>query len=221
MATVARAIRCQLRRFQTPAVRSRGEPPAPAQAQVPVPKLTKSAKIVLQPRLCTLRSYGSDLDGVMKTRKDGSVEGDETLSFFATLSDYIESSRKSQDFEVVSGRLAMVTHHHIIKSNHSLTRVLKFANYMQVVFAATVTMEVVTGNSLFGKVEKEGIAEAAGVCLAAVTCAVVAAWMSSARTRVGRIFTLGCNSFIDSLIDQIVDGLFYEPTDLTDWSDDV
>lgn len=196
MATVARAVRCQLRRFQTPAVRGEGETPAPSQVQVP--KLTKSAKIVLQPRLCTLRSYGSDLDGVMKkTRKDGSVEGDETLSFFATLSDYIESSRKSQDFEVVSGRLAMV------------------------VFAATITMEVVTGNSLFGKVDKEGIAEAAGVCLAAVTCAVVAAWMSSARTRVGRIFTLGCNSFIDSLIDQIVDGLFYEPTDLTDWSDDV
>lgn len=108
MATVARAVRCQLRRFQTPAVRSGGETPAPAQVQVPVPKLTKSAKIVLQPRLCTLRSYGSDLEGVMKTRKGGSVEGDETLSFFATLSDYIESSRKSQDFEVVSGRLAMV-----------------------------------------------------------------------------------------------------------------
>jgi hypothetical protein len=128
MATVARAVRCQLRRFQTPAVRGEGETPAPAQAQVPVPKLTKSAKIVLQPRLCTLRSYGSDLDGVMKkTRKDGSVEGDETLSFFATLSDYIESSRKSQDFEVVSGRLAMVRHRRTCKTNHSLTlvRVLK------------------------------------------------------------------------------------------------
>ncbi|KAK9949745.1 hypothetical protein M0R45_005261 [Rubus argutus] len=47
--------------FQTPAVRGEGETPAPAQVQVP--KLTKSAKIVLQPRLCTLRSYGSDLDG--------------------------------------------------------------------------------------------------------------------------------------------------------------
>ncbi|KAM5577452.1 stress enhanced protein 2, chloroplastic [Rosa sericea] len=195
MATAARGIRCELRRFQTPAVRSGGDQPLPP-AQVPVPKLTKNAKIVLQPRLCTLRSYGSDLVSVMKTSKDGRAVGDEAMSFFATLSDYIDSSKKSQDFEIVSGRLAMV------------------------VFAATVAMEVVTGNSLFGKVGKEGIAEAAGVGLAAVTCAVVAAWISSARTRVGRIFTLGCNSFIDSLIDQIVDGLFYE-TEITDWSDDV
>ncbi|KAL6223023.1 hypothetical protein ACLB2K_006413 [Fragaria x ananassa] len=198
MATAARGIRCELRRFQNPAVRSGGDQPLPP-AQVTVPKLTKNAKIMLQPRLCTLRSYGSDdsdLVSVMKTKKDGGVVGDEAMSFFATLSDYIDSSKKSQDFEIVSGRLAMV------------------------VFAATVTMEVVTGNSLFGKVETKGIAEAAGVGLAAVTCAVVAAWMTSARTRVGRIFTLGCNSFIDSLIDQIVDGLFYE-TEITDWSDDV
>ncbi|XP_050377017.1 stress enhanced protein 2, chloroplastic [Argentina anserina] len=199
MATAARGIRCELRRFQTPAVRCGGDQPLPP-AQVTVPKLTKKSKIMLQPRLCTLRSYGSegsDLVSVMKTKKDGGgVVGDEAMSFFATLSDYIDSSKKSQDFEIVSGRLAMV------------------------VFAVTVTKEVVTGNSLFGKVETEGIAEAAGVGLAAVTCAVVAAVMTSARTRVGRIFSLGCNSFINSLIDQIVDGLFYD-TDITDWSDDV
>lgn len=91
---------------------------------------------------------------------------------------------------------------------------------MQMVFAATVTKELVTGNSVFGKMEVEGIAEAGGVCLAAVTCAALFAWFSSARNRVGRIFTVGCNSFIDSVIDQIVDGLFYD-SELRDWSDEL
>lgn len=66
----------------------------------------------------------------------------------------------------------------------------------------------------------QGIAEAAGVCLGAVTCAAVFAWFSSARTRVGRMFSVTCNTFIDSLIDQIVDGLFYDNTQSDDWSDD-
>lgn len=68
--------------------------------------------------------------------------------------------------------------------------------------------------------EVQGIAEAAAACLAAVSCAAVFAWVSSARFRVGRIFTVGCNSLIDSLIDQIIDGLFYE-TELRDWIDEI
>ena len=108
MATAARGLRCELRRFRTPAVRCGGDQPLPP-AQVTVPKLTKNSKIMLQPRLCTLRSYGSDLS-VMKTNKDGGgVVDDEAMSFFATLSDYIDSSKKSQEFEIVSGRLAMVS----------------------------------------------------------------------------------------------------------------
>ena len=92
--------------------------------------------------------------------------------------------------------------------------------FLQVVFAATVTTEFVTGNSLFRKMELQGIAEAIGVCLGAMTCAAAFAWLSSARNKVGRIFTVSCNSFIDSVIDQIVDGLFYE-SDSNDWSDDI
>lgn len=87
------------------------------------------------------------------------------------------------------------------------------------VFAATVTMEMVTGNSMFRKMDIEGITEAGGVCLGAVTCAALFAWFCSARNRVGRIFTVSCNAFIDSVIDQIIDGLFYEG-DPTDWPDE-
>lgn len=88
------------------------------------------------------------------------------------------------------------------------------------VFAATVGMEIATGNSLFRKMDLQGIEEAASVCLAAVTSAAIFAWFSSNRSRVGRIFSIGCNTFIESLIDHIIDGLFYE-TDIDDWSDEI
>lgn len=156
---------------------------------------SEKGKIVLQPRLCTLRTYGSDRAAVIKGKTFGGGE-DEVSRFFATLSDYIESSKNSHDFEIISGRLAMI------------------------VFAATVTTEVVTGNSLFHKMDLQGIAEAAGACAGAITCAAIFAWFSSARNKVGGIFTVRCNAFIDSLIDQIVDGLFYD-TEISDWSDDI
>lgn len=106
MAYAVRPVFCQLS-SKNPAVQ-RAEPPVP----VPVQKQrvsdssalsTESGKIVLQPRLCTLRSYGGDRLEMVKTKG-----GDEVSPFFATLSEYIESSRKSQDFETISGRLAMV-----------------------------------------------------------------------------------------------------------------
>ncbi|KAF7834221.1 stress enhanced protein 2, chloroplastic [Senna tora] len=192
MASTARAPHLRLRSPRSE-VRSKGQSAPPVQVSIPKPKTAEpegTSNVVLQPRLCTLRSYASDRVGVIKTRND------DVSPFFATLSEYIESYKKSQDFETISGRLAMM------------------------VFAATMTKELVTGNSVFGKMEVEGIAEAGGVCLAAVTCAALFAWFSSARNRVGRIFTVGCNSFIDSVIDQIVDGLFYD-SELRDWSDEL
>ncbi|XP_052195127.1 stress enhanced protein 2, chloroplastic [Diospyros lotus] len=190
MATAVRPVFCELKSTK-PAV---SLPVQRVRGSELLPTTKDNVKIVLQPRLCTLRSYGSDRAGVIKPRKDG--RDDEASPFFATLSDYIESSRKSQDIETISGRLAMI------------------------VFAATVTREVVTGSSVFSKMDLQGIAETAGVCFAAVACAATFAWFSYARNRVGRIFSTRCSSLIDALIDQIIDGLFYE-SELTDWSDEI
>ncbi|GMH06643.1 hypothetical protein Nepgr_008483 [Nepenthes gracilis] len=186
MASSARAILCELQ-SQKPAIPPRVRP---------VDSSPEKVKIVLQPRLCTLRSYASDRGGVIRTRRNGDDGGDDLSPFLVNLYEYIESSKKSHDFEIISGRLAML------------------------VFAATIGVEFVTGNSVFRKMDFQGIAEAAGVCLGAVTCAAIFAWFSSARSKVGRIFTLSCNSFIDSLIDNIVDGLFYE-SEFSDWSDEI
>ncbi|XP_019197850.1 PREDICTED: stress enhanced protein 2, chloroplastic-like [Ipomoea nil] len=198
MALVPRPVVCELKSQAPPRLLQKAEAASVPNYNNKV-RVAVEGKIVLQPRMCTLRSFGSDPVGVIKTKTGSVAAGDddeEVSPFFATLSDYIESSKKSQDFEIISGRLAMI------------------------VFAATVTTEVVTGNSLFRKMELQGIAEAAGVCLGAVSCAAIFAWFSSARSRVDRIFSLGCNTLIDSLIDQIVDGIFYD-TDHNDWTDEI
>ncbi|KAM0871805.1 hypothetical protein ACQ4PT_039140 [Festuca glaucescens] len=190
MAAAARAIVCE-------AV----APPPPSQQ----PRREGGGKIVLQPRLCTLRSYGAGAggsDAVTRKRLPGeAVEGGigdmgRGAPFFASLADYIESSRKSQDFETISGRLAMVA------------------------FAAAVAVEATTGDSLFKKLDTVQIEEATGVCLAVVASAATFAWASSARGRIGQMLTIGCNSFVDSLIDNVVDALFADGQ-LQDWSDDV
>ncbi|CAN1157792.1 Stress enhanced protein 2, chloroplastic [Linum perenne] len=207
MATLtARLIRCDLR-ASNGKIGARRESGAPLQP-VSVPQKAAGVtmlenqyrNILLQPRLCTLRSYGDDRFGVVKRKKDGSGGGGggdyEVSRFFETLSEYIESSKKSQDFEIILGRFAMV------------------------IFAATVALEVVTGNSVLRKLDLVGIEEAGGACFGAVVFAAIFAWVSSARNRVGKIFTFGCNSFIDTIIDDLVDGLFYD-TDLSDWSDEL
>ncbi|KAG8066425.1 hypothetical protein GUJ93_ZPchr0004g40259 [Zizania palustris] len=191
MAAAARAIICEM---LTP------QKVAPTSQQT---TRRDGGKIVLQPRLCTLRSYGAGSDVVARRRfageeesSRGGADGSGGSPFFASLADYIDSTRKSQDFETISGRLAMVA------------------------FAAAVAVELTTGNSLFKKLDMMEIEEAAGVCLAVVAGAAAFAWVSSARNRIGQMFTLGCNAFVDSFIDNIVEALFSDG-ELQDWSDDV
>lgn len=192
MAATARAIICEL------------APQTKVAAAPAPPKKRDGGKVVLQPRLCTLRSYGAGSGVVTRRILAGEGEGSGAADsggsaaspFFASLADYIESSRKSQDFETISGRLAMVA------------------------FAVAVAVEVTTGSSLFKKLDTMEIEEAAGVCVAVVACAAAFAWASSARNRIGQMFTLGCNAFVDSLIDNIVEALFSEG-ELQDWSDDI
>lgn len=110
MALAVRPVFCQLNSAQKAA--SKPDQQAESlQISVPVQNLD-AGKIVLQPRLCTLRSYGSDRAAMIKSNKTngggGGLEDGEVSRFFGTLSEYIESSKKSQDFEIISGRLAMV-----------------------------------------------------------------------------------------------------------------
>ncbi|XP_059661649.1 stress enhanced protein 2, chloroplastic-like [Cornus florida] len=116
MAKVARSVFCELA-SQKPAFPVLVQRVKTSDVSSASSTGTDKVKIVLQPRLCTLRLYGSDQVRVMmKPRRDGGDVVDDkggngvsSSPFFATLSEYIESSKKSQDFEIISDRLAMVT----------------------------------------------------------------------------------------------------------------
>ncbi|GLJ50627.1 hypothetical protein SUGI_1078510 [Cryptomeria japonica] len=140
----------------------------------------KDAKIMLPPRLCTLRAFGKSADGMVK------AEPDRMSSFFTSLAASIDHSNKIKDWEILSGRMAMI------------------------VFAAAINVELLTGNSLFQKMDVQKICEFGGVCLASIFCAAGLAWASRAKSQVANIFSARCNEFVDTVIDQLVDGLFYE-----------
>ncbi|KAJ0961658.1 hypothetical protein J5N97_000875 [Dioscorea zingiberensis] len=136
MAMAARAIYCELSPQRSPSPPPRRDPSSSSTSAAPPGRRSaESGKIVLQPRLCTLRSYGSESrDGIVRAPLGG--DGGGVSPFFASLAEYIESSRKSHDFEIVSGRVAMVA------------------------FATAVAVEIVTGNSLFKKLDLQQIEEA-------------------------------------------------------------
>ncbi|CAM8900948.1 unnamed protein product [Rhodiola kirilowii] len=187
----ARALHCHLPELKSAVGKRRSSLRTPVARHRPqiennLSNNKKKKKIVLQPRLATLRSYGSD---------GGVTEQVSVSPFVDKLFDYIDTTKKSHDFEIVSGRLAMI------------------------VFAATVTTEMLTGSSIFQKLDTQGIDEAALACFGAIGFAAVVAWVSIAQQRVGRLFDLTSNAFIDSVVDQIADGLFFgnEPSD---WSDE-
>ncbi|MQM16653.1 hypothetical protein Taro_049612 [Colocasia esculenta] len=203
-AAFRRAIACELAPEKAAMAKRASRPPSvaanPAPRIQPADPSPEGARIVLQPRVTNLRSYGAGASreaAVVISSPRREVPGGGYFSpFYASLADYIESSRRSQDFETLSGRLAML------------------------VFAAAMTVEVVTGSSVFHKLELGEMEEAAGACLGVVACAAGLAWASSMRTRIGRMFTLGCSNVVDALIDSLVDGLFYD-SDPTDWTDDI
>ncbi|KAJ3677338.1 hypothetical protein LUZ60_003062 [Juncus effusus] len=189
-----RAIVCELSPQKSSVSIGKRDAQIPKPKSVNYPQAEAEKKIMLQPRLCTLRSYAPESpDGVVRAQTQR--ESDDPSPFFASLIDYIESSKKSQDFELVFGRLAMI------------------------VFAAAVSSEFVTGDSLFKKLDMQQLEEAFGLCFVVVASAASFAWFSSARNKIGQIFSLSCNKFVDSLIDNIVEALFYE-SELKDWSDD-
>ena len=68
--------------------------------------VSPSAKIVLPPRLCTLREFG---DGMVAVDDVDSASETNVSNFFQSLAANIELSAKVQDWEILSGRLAMVT----------------------------------------------------------------------------------------------------------------
>ncbi|RLN25068.1 hypothetical protein C2845_PM07G29620 [Panicum miliaceum] len=94
---------------------------------------------------------------------------------------------------------------------------------LQVAFVAAVAVDLTTGCTLLKKLDKVEIVEAAGVCVAGGHGPLrrgvrVGLRPSSMRSRIGQMFTLGCNTSVDSLINNILAGALLQKKSSRTWT---
>ncbi|MCO5569660.1 hypothetical protein L7F22_023376 [Adiantum nelumboides] len=119
--------------------------------------------------MCSLREFG---EGMIAVESDAKVS-----NFFELLAANIELSYKVQDWEVLSGRLAMM------------------------VFASALLIEAITGNSVFEKMDPQRLLEIFGAILASVLVAAGFAVALQAKTRVAYTVSKGYEGMMNALID--------------------
>eukprot|EP00250_Pteridium_aquilinum_P010388 c19350_g1_i1 orf=562-1230(-) len=150
------------------------------QGEISTP-VTSGSKVTLPPRICTLREFG---EGMVAVESDAEVS-----TFFESLAANIEFSAKFQDWEILSGRLAMM------------------------VFASAVLLEAVTGNSVFEKMDPQRLLEICGAILASVVVAAGFAIALQAKTRVAYTVSKGYENLMNGLIDKVFDSLLFDRED--------
>lgn len=138
-------------------------------------------KVNLPPRMCTLREFG---EGMVAVDSDAQVS-----TFFQSLAANIEFSAKVQDWEILSGRLAMM------------------------VFASAVLVEAVTGNSVFEKMDPQRLLEVCAAVLASIFVAAGFAVALQAKTRVAYTVSKGYENLMNTLIDNVIDSLLFDRED--------
>ncbi|MCO5569659.1 hypothetical protein L7F22_023375 [Adiantum nelumboides] len=138
-------------------------------------------KVFLPPRMCSLREFG---EGMIAVESDAKVS-----NFFELLAANIELSYKVQDWEVLSGRLAMM------------------------VFASALLIEAITGNSVFEKMDPQRLLEIFGAILASVLVAAGFAVALQAKTRVAYTVSKGYEGMMNALIDNVFDSLLFDRED--------
>ncbi|MCO5561461.1 hypothetical protein L7F22_015082 [Adiantum nelumboides] len=138
-------------------------------------------KVFLPPRMCSLREFG---EGMIAVDSDAKVS-----NFFELLAANIELSYKVQDWEILSGRLAMM------------------------VFASALLIEAITGNSVFEKMDPQRLLEIFGAILASVLVAAGFAIALQAKTRVAYTVSKGYESMMNALIDNVFDSLLFDRED--------
>ncbi|MCO5592528.1 hypothetical protein L7F22_046531 [Adiantum nelumboides] len=150
------------------------------QGDLSAPGLSGS-KVILPPRMCSLREFG---EGMISVDSDAKVS-----SFFELLAANIEFSYKVKDWEILSGRLAMM------------------------VFASAVLIEAITGNSVFEKMDPQRLLEICGAIFASVLVAAGFAVALQAKTRVAYTVSKGYKSMMNALIDNVFDSLLFDRED--------
>lgn len=115
------------------------------------------------------------------------AEPEQTVSsFFRSLAANIEFSARIQDWEILSGRFAMM------------------------VFASAVLVEALTGSSVFEKLDPQRLIE---ICAAVVVSILGAAGFAlawQAKTRAAYTMSKGYENLINAFIDNVIDELLFD-----------
>lgn len=141
-------------------------------------------RVYLPPRLCNLNEFGT-----MRTPSERPLHDDIHSGFFASLSAIIDLSAQVQNWEVLSGRLAMT------------------------VFASALMLEALTGNSVFEKMESHRLLEYVGATLVSILVAAGFAVALQAKSRVAYSVSKGYEKLINGFIDNVVDSLLFDDED--------
>ncbi|KAL2635782.1 hypothetical protein R1flu_007261 [Riccia fluitans] len=131
------------------------------------------------PRFATLRAFG-------EAGGDGVVTGFGGTSVFELLAASIEATKQVRNWEVLSGRLAMLA------------------------LSVAIGVEFFTGNSVFEGVNWVELQGAAALCAVATISAGAFAYAWRAKEDVVYLMSKNYKNMMDSALDNLIDGLFFD-----------
>eukprot|EP00850_Spirogloea_muscicola_P003485 SM000014S00273 [mRNA] locus=s14:454320:455246:+ [translate_table: standard] len=156
---------------------------------------TASGRPGLPPRICTLSQFSQHTEGSRPAK--AAVAGPEPEpSVVELLAASVEASAQVENLETLSGRFAMIF------------------------FAAAVGLEMATGSSIFQGIGVEKLAGILGLCLLATTSAATFAVAYRARRHVSALLATGCKNLMDSAVDRVIEGLFFEDSKVEPFTSD-
>eukprot|EP00897_Mesotaenium_endlicherianum_P005972 jgi/Mesen1/5402/ME000268S04598 len=146
------------------------------------------------PRICTLREFSEQSD-VIDVNQSGVADMAREMNVANLLAASVEASAQMNSFETFSGRLAMMG------------------------FATALSVECVTGNSVFSGIDVEGLGKILALCLLAAGGAAGFAFAWRSKNRAAGLLASGCQHFMDSAVDKAMEGLFFEETERQPWKE--
>lgn len=150
-----------------------------ADAELLARATSRGGRALQPPRFATLRSFGAAGGGVV-------TRGFEGTSVFELIAANIEASKQVKNWEVLSGRLAMLA------------------------ISVALGVELFTGNSVFKGVDVENLEAVAALCAVATLSAGGFAFAWRAKSDVVGLMAKSYKNMVESALDNLIDGLFFD-----------
>lgn len=153
------------------------------------------------PRLCTLQEFkelseGGDLLASTSTARRSEPTSN-SLKFYDLLVANARATVQVEDFETLSGRLAMLG------------------------LATALGNEFLTGHSLFSGIDVESLGKVLCCCALIAVSAAGLAVAKRGKAQVASLLTTGCKNVVDFAVDRVIEGLFFDDSDaVAAWKDD-